>query len=602
VSGGSDGSVSDGSVSDGSASAAPRSGAATGRRIPVVVVLIGLLATAIGAGDRRVNAEAGVRESTVAAALPAAGVRSSAWYCAGGPVGQGPSGDRVTISNFGPRPVRVATDVMVAGHEVAERLLTVAARSSRTVRVARLSRTPAAAVVVQPLGADVVVEQGYAANGDVAMAPCATRTSSSWYFAAGSTVGGAQQWLSLLNPFAIDAVVDVEAYTENGLRSPGSLEGLVVSRVSRLVVRIERAVAEQRVVAVAVHARNGAGIVATEALVRARSGDLVNASLSLGALAPARTWMFSDNRSRNGAVQQLVLADPGDVDARVRVSVVADVSAVIEPRVVRVPATGAVAVEMGAVPAGVAYTLVVHSVIPVVAETRDTYVSEFPGLVSEVGATAPARRWAFAGGPFTATGLGGGRPRVQTGSQLAVVLNVDATENEIADVRAALARDSRVSGARFVSRSAALIRFRRVERNNPALLESTTKDMLPPSFDVALGNRESMDNMRRQYARTAGVDAVVSLASQGPPVVDEVVVLNPGSRAVQVSVTPTAGGSALSGRGMTQVVVEPGRQVTISLVSLDRTGVAVVVGATGPVVAERFTAGPWGVTRSPGAA
>jgi hypothetical protein len=569
-------------------------------------VLVALLAAAIAAGDRRVKAGAGVRAPTVAASMPAAGVRSSAWYCAGGPGGVGanggdPSADRVTISNVGPRSVRVAIDVMLAGRASASRVVTVAARSSRTAKVADLSRSPAAALVVQPFGGDVVVEQGYSVAGDVAMAPCATRTSSDWYFAAGSTGNGAQQWLSLLNPFSVDAVVDVEAYTETGLRAPGSLQGLVVHRASRLAVRVHPAVAEQRIVAVAIHARNGARIVATQALLRPRSAGLISASLSLGAVKPARTWMFADNRSRANSVQQLVLASPGENDASARITVVADVATVIEPRVVRVPATGAVAVDFaGVVPAGVAYTLVVHASVPVVAETRAQYSDDFTGLVSEVGTTAPARRWVFAGGPYTATGMRGGEPRVTNGSQLAVVMDVDATDTEIADVRAALTRDGRVQRVGAVNRAAALVRFQRLERNNPSLLATATEAKFPWSFDVALKRADSMRNMSRQYGRLSGVDTVVTLADQPPLVADELVVFNPGSRPVRVSVTPTADGSTLSGRGMRNVPIAPGRQVTIALVALTKAGVAVVIDATGAVVAERFTAGPSGITRAPG--
>ena len=85
-----------------------------------------------------------------------------------------------------------------------------------------------------------------------------------------------------------------------------------------------------------------------------------------------------------------------------------------------------------------------------------------------------------------------------------------------------------------------------------------------------------------------------------PPVADEVVVLNPGTRPVTVSVVATAGGSQLDAPGLTGVVIEPGRQATLPLVTLDRRGAAVVVTATAPVVAERFTAGPWGVTAPSG--
>ena len=573
------------------------------RRIPIVVVLVGLLVAAIVAGDRSVKADAGARESAVAASMPATGVRSSAWYCAGGPVGNGPSGDRVTISNLGSRKVRVAIDVMVAGHQVAERLVTVAARSSLTVTVAQMSRTPAAALVVQPFGGNVVVEQGYSVKGDVAMAPCATRTSSSWYFAAGSTVAGGQQWLLLLNPFAVDAVVDVEAYTEDGLRAPGSLQGLVVPHTSRLALRIDRAVSEQKIVALAIHTRNRARIVATQALQRPR-GAQVSASLSSGALAPAHTWMFADNRSRSRSVQQLVVAVPGDQDAIVRVSVVADVAAKIEPRVVRVPATGALTIDFaGAIPSGVAYTLVVHSAVPVVAETRLTYATDFPGLVTELGARAAAPRWAFAGGPITATGLGGGRPRVPAGYDLVVIMKVDATGKEIGDMHTALATNGHVKRVRTVTREAALTFFRVAERNNPALLESVTSAMLPVSFDVEVQSADLIEAIRKYVSPRPGVDRVVTVANQGARFADDVVVFNPGRRAVRVSLTATGAGSRLSGAeltGLTSITVAPGRQATISLVSISRTGVAVVVDATGPVVAERFTAGPWGVTRAPG--
>jgi hypothetical protein len=584
--------------------AAPGAGGIPGHRLPVVVVLVGLVVAAAAVGDGRANADAGVREPALAASIPAAGVRSSAWYCAGGPVGIGPSGDRVTISNVGSRAVPVAVDVMVAGSPVAERLVTVTARSSKTLSVAQLSRAPAAAVVVQPLGEGVVVQQGYSTAGDVAMAPCATRASSSWYFAAGSSVGGAQQWLSVFDPFGIDAVVDVEAYTESGFRSPGSLQGLIVRQGSRISVRVDRAVAEQKNVAVAVHARNGALIVAAQSLVRPLPGNRTSVSLSLGGPAPARTWMFAENRSRANAVQQLVLANPGDTDATARVFVVPDVAAVIEPRVVPVPATSAVAVDFsGVVPAGVAYTLVVRSAVPVVAESRDLFANasgSLPGLVTEVGSTTAARRWAFAGGPFTATGLGGAAPRVPDGFDLTVLMAVKATAHQIGVVRAALKFDGHVRRFHMVTREEALSTFAGIERDNPALLQSVTKDMLPVSFNVVVKNQASVAVVTRRDRTRAGVDRILTADVLRPTVVDDVVVLNPGSHAVRVSVVTTAGGATLTGQGMSNVLVAPGRQVTISLLALVRTGAAAVVSASGPVVAERFTGGPWGVTRAPG--
>jgi hypothetical protein len=576
----------------------------SGRRIPIVVVLIALLVAAAVAGNRRVRADAGVRESALAASIPLDGVRSSAWYCSGGPVGRGPSGDQVTISDVGSHSVRVAIDVMVADtaeRGAPERFVTVPARSSTTIQVASLSRVPSAALVVQPLGGGVVVEQGYALNGDIAMAPCATQTSSSWYFAAGSSVGGAQTWLSLFNPFGVDAVVDVEADSENGFRAPGSLQGLVVPHGSRLAVRIDQTVAEQRIAAVAVRARGGSRIVATQSVVQPRGAGASSVSMSLGALAPSRSWMFADNRSQTGTVQQLVLANPGGVDATARVSVVPDVAATIEPRIVRIPATTAVAVDFSSVvPAGVAYTLVVQSAVPIVAETRQTYVAGTVGLVTEVGSPSAATRWSFTGGPFTATGLGGGQRRVAAGYDLTVVMKVGATASQIGAMHSLLPNNGHIQRVHTVTRDVALNAFRSTARDNPALLGTVTRDMVPVTFDVAVESSHWIEPLRSYLAAKDGVATVVTVANEGPLLADDVVVLNPGSRPVTVSMTATAGGKASVGAGMTGIVIAPGRQATVSLLPLAERNAAVVVRATGPVVAERLTAGPWGVSRAPG--
>ncbi len=571
------------------------------RRLPVVLVLVGLLVAAVAVGDGQVRSEARVGESAVAVSMPAPGARSSAWFCSGGPIATGPSRDRITISNVSSRPVSAAVDVMVADRPVPERLVTVAARTSTTLAVAQLSPAPAAAVVVQPMGGGVVVEQGYATASDVAMAPCATRAAADWYFAAGSSVGGSQQWLSIFDPFAIDAVVDVEAYTESGFHAPGALQGLIVPAGSRISVRLDRAVAEQKHVAIGVHVRNNSRVVVTEALLRPSPGASTGVSLSLGAISTARAWMFADNRSRGGALQELILANPGDVDATVRVSVVPDVASVIDPRVVRVPATSAVVVDFsGVVPAGVAYTLVARSTVPVVAETRSAFATGYPGFASEVGAPEAGRSWVFAGGPYAATGMGGAEPRLSGGFDLNVVMAVTATAREINAVHYAIVQNGHIARFHTVNRAEALEKFRAANRDNPALIASTTAATMPVSFDVGATGSALITPLRRYLAARPGVATVVTAATQRPLLADELVVLNPGRSSVRVSVVASAAGAVLSGVGLRDVLVGPGGQVTISLVGLARAGAAAVVTATGPVVAERFVGGPWGMTRSAG--
>jgi hypothetical protein len=314
--------------------------------------------------------------------------------------------------------------------------------------------------------------------------------------------------------------------------------------------------------------------------------------------------MFADNRSRAGGTQRLVIANPGETDARARVSIVADVAAVIEPRVVQVPGGAAVAVDLtGVLPPGINYTLIVRSRVPVVAESRDTFDparSGLTGLVTEVGSPQPSQRWWFAGGPFAATGVGGARPRVPGAFDQTVVMKADATAAQISLVHDMVKRDGHIVRFATVTRSAAKRLYLQANRDNPSLIANASEATMQMSFNLVVKSQSFLELLRTRYASRPGVAAVVSVAGEGPRVTDDIVVLNPGARPVRVTVVASGAGSTLRGAGMRDVVVAPGNHVTISLVGLTEKNAAAIVTASGPVVAERFTAGTWGATRSPG--
>jgi hypothetical protein len=573
------------------------------RRLPLVILLVVLLVAAVVAGDRHAAAP-GVREARLAATMPASSVRSSAWYCAGGPVGKGPSADSVTVSNTSAVAVPVAVDVMVEHASVREQLVSVPALASTTLAVSSYSKDPSAALVVQPLGPGVVVAQGFAATGDIASAPCATRSASSWYFAAGTSVTGAQLSLSVLDPYPVDTVVDVEAFTENGLRSPSSLQDLIVRAHSRLSVRIDPLVAQQKIVALQVHARNGQRIVATTALVQRRTASRVDASLSLGALEPSQSWFFADNRSRSGAQQLLVLSDPGETDATVRIALVSDVSAVIQPRVVKVPATAAIAVDLSrAVPAGANYTLKLHSSVPVVAETRATFDgSQGPlvGSVTELGTATGAPRWWFAGGPFTATGRDGAVPRVPSGDDVLIVMKPGADDERVAAVDTALTHDSHVRRFRAITRQAALQAYTTANRDNPALVAGASARLVSPAFAVVVKNAAGTGWLQRRFGPNTNVASVLLAANAKPQVTDDLVVFNPGPHTARISVVVSAAGKNPTVAGLAGIVVAPGRMAVISLVGIAQTSAAAEIRSSQPIVADRLVSGASGTTRSPG--
>ena len=226
------------------------------RRRIVVAVLAALGVVGVVADDpEATRSDAAIAIADEAVVMPPAALSSSAWFCPGGVPGNGgaitddpddesepgPVGDIVYVTNTTARDasVRVTALSALAGAPRARRY-PVAAGASVDIPVSELSDEPDAAMMVEPFADGIVVEELVGAPGrdDVAIAPCATQTSSNWYFAAGSTVKGSSQWLALLNPYSADAVVDVTLITNDEVRRPTKLQSLVVGARSRTSVYV----------------------------------------------------------------------------------------------------------------------------------------------------------------------------------------------------------------------------------------------------------------------------------------------------------------------------------------------------------------------------
>ena len=74
----------------------------------------------------------------------------------------------------------------------------------------------------------------------------------------------------------------------------------------------------------------------------------------------------------------------------------------------------------------------------------------------------------------------------QNGEALIVFLHPAATEPQIEDVRALLASDERVEEFSYCDQTCAYEEFQRLFSDDPALVESTTADILPASFRVEM--------------------------------------------------------------------------------------------------------------------
>jgi hypothetical protein len=386
-----------------------RRGGSAGR-LAVFVVLGALLVGGIALERREPDvASAGVGGGAAAGSIPLDGSVSSAWYCAAGTAVSGGGGDEtVYIANLAPRTVEAMVTVYPGGDAPTKtRDVELDAYERIAVHVADLAQSPAPGVIVEVFGGPAVVEHDLRGNGDLAMGPCAHEPSRRWYFAAGDTARGASQILELFNPYGDDAIVDISFVTDGGVQEPQALQGFVVARHSKVSVPIHPLVQRQERVATKIVARTGR-IVAEQ--VRAFDGTEGRRGLtvSLGTTVTRDEWTVPFGDSGTGMTSIVSIANFGDQPAEVEVSVAFPNEGVLAPEVVDVPSRSVVTVDTGArVPAGTGYSVVTRSQggIPVVVEAflGQGDAASVRGAATAVGSAEPARQWAIAGAPASAS-------------------------------------------------------------------------------------------------------------------------------------------------------------------------------------------------------
>jgi cell division transport system permease protein len=103
-----------------------------------------------------------------------------------------------------------------------------------------------------------------------------------------------------------------------------------------------------------------------------------------------------------------------------------------------------------------------------------------------------------------------GTERIKGGVRLEIFMNVDATDQQIGDVRTALEGDSEVKSFKFFDKEAALEEFKRIFRKDPDLVKNITADALPTSFRIVPLRAELTDNIQRRFDVEPGVDDVAT--------------------------------------------------------------------------------------------
>lgn len=285
------------------------------RRRPLVVgaalLVVAGVSTAAALVPNRPSAPTRVPASAV---LAGAGAASSAWYCAG--VADAPLGTQAAllVVNANPRPVSGTIDTVPVGSQVAApQSFSVPADKQVVLPVV----TGATTVLVH--GGAVAVEQVLSGPLGPSAAPCASSTSTSWYFAQGSTASGFAVQVALYNPLPTPAVVNVTFVSATGgAVEPPAYQGVPVGAGTVVVENVGDHVQNDPSVATEVSALSGS-VVAAEIVQTAGPGGN-GLSLVDGVSTPSPRWAFAANADLSGGGTWFSIFNPSHQTCTVTVS------------------------------------------------------------------------------------------------------------------------------------------------------------------------------------------------------------------------------------------------------------------------------------------
>jgi len=107
-----------------------------------------------------------------------------------------------------------------------------------------------------------------------------------------------------------------------------------------------------------------------------------------------------------------------------------------------------------------------------------------------------------------------GTEKWKHGVELEIFMKVNASKSDIDAMKSQLSSDSLVKSYRYLDHKAAYEEFKRLFHDQPALIESTTPDVLPESFRVAPVTARLTEQVAAEYDKRPGVDKIMTAQQQ----------------------------------------------------------------------------------------
>ncbi|MEP7201971.1 MAG: DUF5719 family protein [Ilumatobacteraceae bacterium] len=331
---------------------------------------------------------------------------TSAWFCAGVPVGGPQLGGSAIVAN--PSEVtltgRITTFTDAAGVEAVSATFDVPARGTMAFDLAQIQpQGTYVSAMVEIYGGGGFVEQRADSASGSAVSPCSNSTSSSWYFADGYTVEGSKEDLVITNPFPSNAIVSIREATGTESRVPATLQSLLVKANSVLVVSQDLLAKRELVLAITVTSTRGRVVVGRAQEYLASVGR-AGFTMTLGAPSLGDQFYFADGEVAANAIERYSVYNGSDTDAVVNVTFLGldPAAGFVNPEPLTVPAGNVVSLIAGdvGVPEGrhgaVFSTETQGSILVERAITRQTGDTVATTVVMGSPPTFASTRWSMA--------------------------------------------------------------------------------------------------------------------------------------------------------------------------------------------------------------
>jgi C1A family cysteine protease len=317
-------------------------------------------------------------------------VVGSVWYLAEGSTGAGFE-TWVLVQNPNSEPAKVRLTYMTASGKVDGPVATLAPDTRMTFNVA--DTVPGQYEVSTKVVSNrpVVAERAMYGNnrkwGHDSIG--AQSPAGDWYLAEGSTADGFETWVLVQNPNDSAARVSLTYMTAAG---PVAGPTIALAANSRKSFNVADTVANQYEVSTKV--TSDRPVVAERAMYW---GGRTGGHDSIGATSPEKVWYLAEGATGPGFETWVLVQNPGDSDARVRLTYMTDQGTVAGPELVVGARTRRSVSVADTVPGNWNVSTMVSSDVPVVAERAVYWNNRIEGHDS-VGVTRPARSWMMPNG------------------------------------------------------------------------------------------------------------------------------------------------------------------------------------------------------------